>query len=476
MKTLILNLPRYKGSSATREGRCELLENHRVDTPATLLIIASILRENNYDFDFIDANGLNLSYKYISNRLKEQKYDIVIFTFISSIFDYELKICEIIKEINSSCITIGYSWWARNFGKEILEEYQKLDILIIEDPFSIIEDLMSRLNKNRDLNDIGGIVFRDKNNKLQINPTLNSRKDFNELPLPAYDLLETFRPYYIYSPLLKPYALVYAGRGCPFGCRYCNVARTKYSGRSAENIIKELKLLKNIGKVKYVWFFDEIFTINKKRVIEICKRMIKEKVKIKWLCDSRADLVDKQLLQLMRRAGCIGISYGIESGSQIILNNMNKNITVDQAKKALKWTREAHIPIQLNLILGYIGENEKTLRETQLFVRETLPEFIQANPLLALVDTEFIDLAIKNGWLSKNVDWKTNLISPYKKLNNYKPYELKLWKEISKINKILHSNIQWWIVIIKTLIWNPKLILPIIGIFLKKSQSIKIRL
>ncbi len=474
MKILILNLPRYKNFSVTREGRCELTLNHRVDTPATLLIIAALLKEKNYDFDFIDANGLNLSYYHILNQIKSQRYDIIVFTFVSSIIDHELKFCDLVKKINPSCVTIGYSWWARNYGKEILNEYPSLDILIMEDPFSIIEDLVAHLTGYRDLSNVNGIAFRDFNNNIKVNSELKSRKNFDDLPLPAYELLDTFEPYYIYSPLMKPYALIYSGRGCPFGCKYCNVARTKYSGRSAKNIIKELKLLKKLGKIKYVWFFDEIFPMKRKRIVEICQRMIKEKIKIKWLCDSRADLVDRELLQLMKRAGCIGISYGIESGSQTILDNMNKGIKVEQAKKALKWTRKAHIPIQLNLIFGYIGETRKTLKETEMFVRETLPEFIQVNPMLALTDTEFINLAIKSGWLSENIDWKTNLTVPYKKLNNYKPYELSLWKEIVYLNKILHSDIKWWITIIKTLIWNPKLILPIIGIFLKKSESINL--
>jgi radical SAM superfamily enzyme YgiQ (UPF0313 family) len=176
----------------------------------------------------------------------------------------------------------------------------------------------------------------------------------------------------------------------------------------------------------------------------------------------------------MRKAGCIGISYGVESGSQKILNNMNKGITVEQAKNALKWTRKARIPIQLNLILGYIGENKGTIMETEAFIQETLPDFLQVNPMMALVDTEFIKLALENNWIDNDLDWKTNLISPYKKLKNYKPYDYNLWSEMRKMHKMLHSNPKWWINIIKTLIWNKELILPVIGTFLNKSNSIKI--
>ena len=128
-----------------------------------------------------------------------------------------------------------------------------------------------------------------------------------------------------------------------------------------------MKILKKIGNVKYVWFFDEIFTLNKKRVIEICNKIIEEKVNIKWFCDSRVDLVDKKLLKLMRKAGCIGISYGVESGSQKILDAMNKGIKIEQAKQ---WT-EKDI---LNLNVGYVkldlvprGIGELLVKAQQLF-------------------------------------------------------------------------------------------------------------
>lgn len=463
MKILIINLPRYNGSSVTREGRCELIMHYRIDTPATLLIIASILREKNYQINFIDANGLNLSYKSISELLKNKKFDFVIFTIASAIIEHDIKICDIIKNLNPSCITMGYSWYARNFGREILNEYPNLDILIIDDPFSIIENLIECLENNKNLTNVKGIAYRDDNKKIQITHELDEKINFDGLPIPAYDLLHTFEPYYIYTPLLKPYALIYAGKGCPFGCVYCNVARTKYSGRSAESIVEELKLLKKKGNIKYVWFFDEIFTINRKRVVEVCKKIIEEKLKIKWLCDSRVDLVDEELLRLMRKAGCIGISYGVESGSQRILNAMNKGITIEQAKKALMWTRKAHIPIQLNLILGYIGENAKSINETKVFIKSALPEFLQVTKMMALNDTEFNKLALEKGWINESTDWKEIMKSTKKKIVNYEPFTLDLWGERKKLYRMLYYNPKWWFIVINTLLRNHNLILPMIG-------------
>jgi radical SAM superfamily enzyme YgiQ (UPF0313 family) len=477
MNILILNLPRHKNASVTREGRCELILEHRVDTPATLLIIASILRAGDNQIDFIDANGFNLSYEAISEFLKGKNFDCVIFTFNSWIIDAELKVCDIVKRVNPSCITIGYSWYARKFGREILGEYPNLDVLIIEDPFSVIENVVKVLNKSGKIGDnrrIEGVAYRDhreQNQNIVISSTLSSRKTFEELPLPAYDLLPSFKPYHIYSLLLRPYALVYAGKGCPFSCNYCNVANTKYSGRSAESIIDELKLLKKLGNVKYVWFYDEIFTIKRKRVIEVCSGIIKERLNIKWFCDSRIDLVDKELLQIMKRAGCIGIAYGVESGSQKILNNMNKGLKIEQAKKALYWTRQVKIPFQLNIILGYIGEDKDTLRETESFVKAVLPDTLQVTKMMALEGTEFSKLAIERNWLKESLDWKENLKEHRSKLYNYEPFKLKLFKEQKKLQKLLYYNPNWWFISVRTLIHNPTLILPTMAVFFRMLRS-----
>ncbi|MBN1800501.1 MAG: radical SAM protein [Candidatus Lokiarchaeota archaeon] len=458
----------------TREGRCELLAPYRIDPPATLLIIASILREKNHDIEFIDANGLNLDYSYVNKFFKKRFFDVVIFTFAAKISDYELKICEIVKGANPECITIGYSWYGKYFYQEILSEYPNLDILMIEDPFSIIEDLITTIENKGELNNIGGISYRNSNKNIKINRELKKRVKIEDLPLPAYDLVKSFQNYHIFSPLLRPYALVYAGKGCPYSCQYCLVANTKYSSRTADSIVKELKYLQNEKCVKYVWFFDEIFTLNRKKIIEMCVKIKKEKIKIKWFCDSRVELVDLKMLKMMKKAGCIGISYGVESGSQKILNSMNKGTKVSQAMQALQWTRKARIPIQLNLLLGYVGENEETLKETEIFVKNTLPEILQISKISPMFGSEFVKLCLKNQWIDDRSSWKEKLNASPSDLKNYPPLSLDLDKEIKKLRKILRFNPKWWIITLFTLLRNKDLILPVVGAFLKHSSSINL--
>ncbi len=472
MKVLIINLPRFQGSSVTREGRCEFVCNYRVDTPATLLIIASLLRNRGHQIVFIDANAQNLDFVKIRNILITKIPDCVIFTFNSWIIEHDLKISEILKRINPACITIGFSWFAKNFPREILSRFPNLDIQIIQDPFSVIESIINCLAQRESLENIKGIAYKE-NNIIKVNSKFTYEKSFKELPLPSYDLIKSFKPYYLYTPLLKPYALVYAGKGCPYSCAYCPDANTKYSGRSANNILHELKILKKLAKIKYVWFYDQVFTINRKRIIELCEKLINENLKIYWFCDSRADLVDLQLLKIMKAAGCIGIAYGIESGSQKILNNMKKSITISQAINALNWTREVGIPTQLNLILGYIGENLNTLKETENFVRHTLPQIMQASFIIAMNGTEFTKIAIENNWISNNIRWQERITDLKIEKELYEPFQLDLINEIKILYKFLYLNPKWWINGFKSLIKNPQLILPIFGTILNRKRSIK---
>lgn len=371
------------------------------------------------------------------------------------------------KKINPSCITIGYSWYSRYYAKEILTEYPNLDIYIIGPTLSVIRNLIECLSENENLDNVGGIAYRDVDN-IKINSKVDSEIKFGDLPIPAYDLLPSFKPYYVIDPFLSPYALVYSGKGCPFGCIYCNIAKTKYSSRSADSVIKDLKMLKKMGNIKYVWFYDEIFTINRKRVIEICERILEKNINIKWFCDTRVDLVDEELLKIMRKGGCIGISYGVESGSQKILNSMNKGNTVEQAKNALIWTRKAHIPIHCDLILGFTGEDEKTLKETETFVRTTLPEILAISVITAKPGTEFTKLAIENRWATENLNWKQHLTKGLG-LKNYEPFNnLNLNNEIKKLKKMLYYNPRWWIVSINMLIRNRELFLPAIMMHLRR--------
>jgi len=198
------------------------------------------------------------------------------------------------------------------------------------------------------------------------NPDQPLLKDIDRLPFPARDLLPNER----YSaPFARhvPFGLIITARGCPFQCVYC--ATRGYYGntwrpRGVENVINELKEMVEIYGLKDIGFWDDTFTINRKRVIAICQRIIEEKLNIQWICLSRVDTVDPEILSWMKKAGCYQIQFGVESGDEEVLRRLGKNITIGQIKSAFQWSREAGIESAAFFMLGNPGETEKSVRKT----------------------------------------------------------------------------------------------------------------
>lgn len=174
---------------------------------------------------------------------------------------------------------------------------------------------------------------------------------------------------------------VITSRGCPFSCYFCyDLYGKNYQQRSVDNVIAELKTLKKNYNVDFIGFVDDNMFVNKEWVMEFCKEMYY--LNLLWGCHARVNEVDKDILSYAYASGCRWIGYGIESGSQTMLNLMNKKTTVEQNKKAIIMTRDAKIYPNCSFIYGYTGENEKTVNETIDFCKSVniQPSFFHAIP------------------------------------------------------------------------------------------------
>ena len=167
--------------------------------------------------------------------------------------------------------------------------------------------------------------------------------------------------------------------------------------------MNELELLRREYNVKTVSFFDETFTIDRRRVAVLCDAIKSSKLGIKWYCNTRVELVDKKLLKLMYRSGCRGISFGVESGSQKILNNIMKGSTVKEAENAIKWAKESGLKVFCSFIFGLPGETMETIMETRDFVDRTLPTGAQFNVAVPYPGTK---LYRELGCHSMDINWR----------------------------------------------------------------------
>ena len=199
--------------------------------------------------------------------------------------------------------------------------------------------------------------------------------------------------------------IIYTSKGCPFQCTYCTVAKTPFYLKSSKSVIEELTELYNRYDVRLISFFDETFTINRQRTIEICKSIKSSFPALHWYCNTRVNLVDPELLLIMYDSGCRGISFGVESGSQRILNNIKKGITIEEAKKAIKWAKNCNLKVYTSFIFGLPGETPDTVRDTMNFIRETLPHGAQFNVAVPYPGTELYQIVKDSGLIKSNKDW-----------------------------------------------------------------------
>jgi radical SAM superfamily enzyme YgiQ (UPF0313 family) len=404
MKILLVNPPRFHSIPVIREERCEITERYSVLPPYSLLQIGALLRAQKNQVALIDANGEDLTEEELEERINKLDFDVIIFRFTPTTFDLDMKVPYIAKKINPNIVTIGICWTMGEYSNEVLNSIKELDIFIRHEYEVTVPALISALKSNVPFSDVKGIAYR-KNKNIFITNNENPIDDYNKLPIPAYDLLPNFEPYFINTPSGKPFTIMYTSKGCPFNCSYCTVAKTKWKSRNSKNVIKELKYLKKIYNIHTVSFFDETFTLDTNRVEQISNAIIKEDLDIKWYCNTRVSIVNKQLLKDMSAGGCRGISYGIESGSQKILNQCNKRTTIRQAEDAIRWTKEVGIKVYCSFIFGLPGETNKTIAETIHFVRRTRPTGAQFNVMVPYPGTKIYEDLKKQGKIN-DLNWR----------------------------------------------------------------------
>ena len=418
MKILLVNPPRVNGIPIIREERCEIIERNSIIPPYSLLQIGKILIELKHDVTLIDANGENLRFKDI----KLDGYNILIFRFTPTTFDHDLKITNRFRKKNPEGIIIGICFTLKTLWKEIMKEAD-LDIFITGDYEVVIKDLFTNF---QNYSNIKGIAYK-KNKKIFHNEYIRNGFDYDSLGIPAYNLLKNFNFYKINANTNEIFSIIYTSKGCPYKCNFCNVANTHLKTKSVDLVINEIKVLKDYG-VQLISFFDETFTLDRKRVLEICNSL--KYLNIKWYCNTRVNLIDYELLNEMKRAGCAGISFGCESGSQKILDICNKGINLKDIEKAINFCKIIGIKTYCAFIFGLPGENKNTANETIKFVKKLKPNSAQFNIAVPYPGTKLYEK------YSRDINWK----KLYQDEALISLCELSI-KELNKIRKKAYRNL-----------------------------------
>jgi len=354
--------------------------------PLGLAYIAAILRDNRHTVEVMDLNALRWEPEEIERRIRESNFEIVGIGAIVTVYREVKKLIELLKSCHPDRpVMVGGS--VGTSIPHIIMEKTAADIVCIGEGEVTALEIVSVVEKGDDLGAVAGIWFKQADGGIVKTPPRKPIKDMDAIPLPAWDLFPM--DIYLANPVGAPNRNkwvngdsgeefvrsmnVSATRGCPYKCIYCyhDFMGQGYRFRSPRNIVAEIEALYERYGVEYIHFMDDEFCMRKDFVLDFC-RLLKKRFagKITWGCAGRVNLMTEKLIQTMADSGCVVIGYGIESGSQKMLDVMKKQVTVTQAKQAIRWTQKHVDWAACSFMIGTPGETWETIRETVEFCKE----------------------------------------------------------------------------------------------------------
>ncbi|RLE13156.1 B12-binding domain-containing radical SAM protein [Candidatus Aerophobetes bacterium] len=374
--------------------------------PLGLAYLASFIEKDGHKVKIIDSNTLGYRIKDIKEEIEKFNPHLVGVTATTSCIYDAYEVAKIIKEVDPGIKVVIGGPHVTFIAKETLKECPFIDVVVRGEGEETFRELVNFFESSSEdtwsLEEVKGITFR-KDNKIIETDSRSLIKNLDSIPFPAYHLL----PMEKYSLEGKRFATIITSRGCPFSCIFCSSSRLfgkTWRARSPENVIEEIKLLKNKYGVREIEFLDDTFTLNKKRAEKICEILIKEKIDISWSCSSRVDTIDESLIEKLKKAGCHTIYVGVESGSQKILNIIDKGITLPQIEKTINLIKKVNINSFGSFILGIPGETVKTIKKTINFAKKLNPSFVQFSICTPYPGTKLFEMAKEKGWLLTK-DW-----------------------------------------------------------------------
>ena len=369
----------------------EVTENYGVFPPLTLLYVAAIAKKQGHDCILIDGNALNLTKEQLLEKINQFKPDMLLFTITTYMFHDTIDWIKYLKNKTSLPIAVG-GLHMSHYPKETFT-YKEIDYGFIGEADKSLPIFLDAFEKNKTLKDVPGIIFR-KNGKVKMTKSLDVTFDVDALPYPDRSMIPNEK-YYSFISKKKNFTGIITSFGCPFSCIFCEQHKPVYRHRSAKNVGDEIEECIKKYNIKEIEVFDPIFTLKKKRVIELCREIIKRKLKVDLVVRTRADLVDEELLQWMAKAGVKRIYYGIESGSEEILKNIKKHTSKEAIMKAINLTKKHGIAAFGYFMIGCPGETEETIKETIRFAKSLNLDYAQFSKLSTLPGTELYDLLKK---------------------------------------------------------------------------------
>ncbi len=404
MKILFINPP-YTNFEGIAESAGHMM-------PLSFGYLAAYARKRmeSLEFRILDAEALGLTYEEIVNKIAEFDPHVVGITAPTPAVEHVFNIAKIVKEYSDRIYVVLGGVHPTVMPEQTLKECDAVDLIVAgegeETFFQLLESIRSR---SVSFENVEGLYFR-YDEKIIKTAERDFIKDLDDIPFPARDLyeLELYRSAPTKKVSNEDATPILTSRGCPYNCIHCpsrNIWHKHIRYRSADNIADEIEECVNKYGLKEFNFFDDTFTINKKRVIDICNKIIERGLNIYWICFSRTNTIDDELVRHLKAAGCRKISLGLESGDQRVLDLMRKKTTVDAGRKAVQTIRKYGIPVHASFMFGNVGETETSIIRTIDFATSLDLDNATFFTTTPFPGTDLYDIAKDMGNITEDTPW-----------------------------------------------------------------------
>ena len=371
--------------------------------PVGISYLGAVAYKSGHDVLLIDS-GIN-TIPSIVNKVRTVNPEIIGVTCWTIDRAMVWNLCNELKEAVPKAFLIIGGPHATIYPDHIFKKTHASAVVTGEGEATLLDFLIS-MEHGDDLREVAGLTLRNEDGTAFFTSPRLPIENIDSIPLPYYKGFEdfSFNRYGGFPLLPRPTAATISSRGCVFDCSYCASVRfwgKRWRFRSADDVLEEIGTLVEEYGIRSIFFFDDNFPVNKQRVFRICEGITNNRWDIKWSCCSHVKMANRELLKAMKNSGCVSIDFGVESGSDKILKNINKRQTSDDIEKAFDLVHESGILPRAYLMVGNPGEDESTIDETIDLIDRIKPSSsIGAAILMLLPGTPIYEGAARNGYIS----------------------------------------------------------------------------
>lgn len=382
-----------------REDRCqtpiEEFQTIALRPPIALMYLAAVLEQKGVACLLKDYPAEDVGWEGFRRDLGDFLPDMLIVSMTTPSLEKDVEACRIAKSEIPHCLTVGKGAHFNFSDLESLAKYPELDVVLRGE----YEQTIGELAHAEDLSSVAGISFQYNGVPMR-NADRPLIDDLDQLPYPARHLSRN--DLYIRPDTGAMQTTVVTSRGCPSKCVFCLapvISGSKVRRRSPENIVGELKECVEQHGIRSFLFRSDLFTAHRSWVMELCQLIIEENLQIEWSCNSRVDTIDRERLKAMKEAGCWLIAFGVETGSEDMLQHMRKNASLERARDAIRLCRQQGIKSSVYMLVGLPWETEESFKQTADFAVELSPDFLEVFYAYPFQGTELYEIALREGLL-----------------------------------------------------------------------------